>query len=126
MWSRGAAGWSGVLVGLHRLNPLNDVSDERVVASFIENPYGITSVGKSLCVSCLAIRRVWWSGGSESDRRDGAGGLDLRPLCGAHDYFLLTVQPLCHDALTSTVVAQLVGLDNGTRLFGILNRGQVS
>ncbi len=49
-----------LLVGLHYLKHLYDVSDERVVAGFVENPYWQYFCGEeSSCTSCLATRPVW-------------------------------------------------------------------
>src|SRR6185436_9759041 len=55
-----------LLVGLHYLKHLYDVSDERVGRAFSRTRTGNTCVAKnSSCMSGHATRSVWWSGGNE-------------------------------------------------------------
>src|ERR1051325_1261520 len=44
---------------------------------------------------------------------------------GGHEYFLLTEEPFSRDTLISTVLAEPVGLDDGTRLICIFNGCEV-
>lgn len=60
-WLKGRPGLPmRLLVGLHYLKHLYDVSDERVAAGFLETRTGNTSVAKnSSCMSGPATRPVW-------------------------------------------------------------------
>jgi transposase, IS5 family len=116
---RGAEGAAGMpmrlLVGLHYLKHLYDVSDERVVAGFVENPYWQYFCGEEFFVHelpCNLTSLVKWRqrigpGGMEKLLQETIGAAQRRQALKPSELLLVNVDTVQEKAIVFPTDARL-------------------